>query len=113
MARQDRAADGARSNLYDDITSKIIAELNAAKASIIDGAPAAYDTLLEIANKLASDDTATAGMLTAINNRVRFDAAQTLTAPQQLQARTNIGAVASSDIGNTETNFVTTFEAAL
>lgn len=93
--------------------SKIIAELNAAKASIIDGAPAAYDTLLEIANKLASDDTATAGMLTAINNRVRFDAAQPLTAPQQLQARTNIGAVASSDIGNTETNFVTTFEAAL
>ena len=27
MARQDHAADGARSNLYDDITSKIMAEL--------------------------------------------------------------------------------------
>ena len=27
MARQDRAADGARSNLYDGITGKIIAEL--------------------------------------------------------------------------------------
>ena len=31
MARQDRAADGARSNLYDDITGKIIAELEAGR----------------------------------------------------------------------------------
>jgi hypothetical protein len=43
---------------------------------------------------------------------VRYDA-QVLTAPQQLQARTNIGAVASSDVGNTDEDFVTIFNAGL
>jgi len=44
---------------------------------------------------------------------VRFDAAQTLTAPEQAQARSNIGAVAASDVGNTDTDFVVVFEGAL
>ena len=34
-------------------------------------------------------------------------------APEQLQARTNIGAVASADIGDTSTDFVAIFEAQL
>lgn len=33
-----------------------------------------------------------------VANRVRYDAAQTLTAPQQTQARTNIDAAAASDV---------------
>jgi hypothetical protein len=41
---------------------------------------------------------------------VRFDAAQTLTVAEQLQARTNIGAVAASDVGNTDTDFVVIFD---
>jgi hypothetical protein len=45
-------------------------------------------------------------LLAAVNNRVRFDAAQTLTVTEQLQARTNIGAVAAADVGNTDTDFV-------
>jgi hypothetical protein len=44
---------------------------------------------------------------------VRFDAAQTLTVTEQLQARTNIGAVAASDVGNTDTDFVAIFDGAL
>ena len=52
-------------------------------------------------------------MLVAINFRVRFDAAQTLTVAEQLQARTNIGAVASADVGNTDTDFVAIFDGAL
>ncbi|MFO1387386.1 MAG: hypothetical protein U1F55_14735 [Chitinivorax sp.] len=52
-------------------------------------------------------------LLAAINNRVRFDAAQTLTAPEQAQACSNMGAVAAADIGNTESDFVAVFEAAL
>ena len=49
----------------------------------------------------------------AIDKRVRFDAAQTLTVLEQQQARTNIGAVAASDIGDVATDFVAIFEAAL
>ena len=33
-----------------------------------------------------------------MSNRVRYDAAQTLTSPQQVQARSNIGAAAASDV---------------
>ncbi len=49
----------------------------------------------------------------AVNNRVRFDAAQSLTVAEQLQARSNIGAVAATDVGNTDTDFVAVFVGAL
>ena len=45
--------------------------------------------------------------------RVRFDAPQVLTTLEQEQALSNIGAVASSAIGDPETDFVVLFEAAL
>lgn len=93
--------------------NKIIAEISAARAAILNGAPAAYDTLLEISNALAADDSDIAGLLAAVGNRVRFDAAQTLDATQKAQAIANIGAVSAADVGDVATNFVTTFEAAL
>lgn len=92
---------------------KIITEINAAKSAIINGAPAAYDTLVEIANKLSADDGVTSGILTSIGNRVAFDQAQTLTAPQKAQAIANIGAISASDVGNVASDFVATFEASL
>ena len=52
-------------------------------------------------------------LLAAVNNRVRYDAAQTLTVAEQLQARSNIGAASAVDVGNTDTDFVTIFEGAL
>lgn len=93
--------------------NKIISEINAAKTAIINGAPAAYDTLIEISDKLASDDSNISGLLTAMGNRVRFDAAQVLTAPQKVQALSNIGAISAADVGDVNSNFVTTFETAL
>lgn len=86
--------------------NKILAELNQVKSDIIAGAPTAYDTLLEISNKLSSDDTAISGLLTAVGNRVRFDAAQTLTTPQQAQACANIG------VGDPETDLAAAYAAA-
>ena len=67
----------------------------------------------ELQQALQNDQTGIAALTAAIDKRVRFDAAQTLTAPEQLQARTNIGAVASTDIGDTSTDFVAIFEAQL
>ena len=94
-------------------SSKIVTLLDALKSEILGGADAAYDTLLEIQQLLQNGTTGLDALLAAVNNRVRFDAAQTLTAPEQAQARSNIGAVAASDVGDTDTDFVAVFEGAL
>lgn len=46
------------------------AELTKAIADLLNGAPAAYDTLKEIADALAADDTAIAGILSTLANKV-------------------------------------------
>ena len=94
-------------------SSKIVTLLDALKSEILGGADAAYDTLLEIQQLLQNGTTGLDALLAAVNNRVRFDAAQTLSAPEQAQARSNIGAVAVSDVGGTDTDFVAVFEGAL
>ena len=94
-------------------SSKIVTLLDALKSEILGGADAAYDTLLEIQQLLQNGTTGLDALLAAVNNRVRFDTAQTLSAPEQAQARSNIGAVAVSDVGNTDTDFVAVFEGAL
>lgn len=107
--------DAAGAGVLDQTWSadKINSSLLALKSEIIDGAPAAYDTLIELATALQGAGADIEGILTALGNRVRFDAAQALTAPQQAQARTNIGAVAAADIGDYNSDFVATFEAAI
>ena len=52
--------------------------------------------------------------MTSLNNRVRVDIdSQGLTTTQQQNARTNIGALAASDVGNTDRNFANDFTTAL
>jgi hypothetical protein len=86
--------------------NKIVAELSQVKSDIINGAPTAYDTLVEIATQLSSDQTALSGLLTAVGNRVAYDAAQTLTTGQKAQACSNIG------VGDPDHNFVTDYNTA-
>ena len=93
--------------------SKIVTLLDALRAQILGGADSAYDTLLELQQALQNDQTGIAALTAAIDKRVRFDAAQPLSNTEQSQARQNIGAVASTDIGNTDTDFVALFEAQL
>ncbi|BAO82926.1 bacteriophage capsid protein [Serpentinimonas maccroryi] len=94
-------------------SSRIVSLLDALKTEILGGADAAYDTLVEIQQLLQSGTTGLDALLAAVNNRVRFDGAQSLTVAEQLQARSNIGAVAASDVGNTDTDFVAVFVGAL
>ena len=94
-------------------STKIVALLDTLKAEILGGADAAYDTLLEIQQLLQNGTSGLDALLTAVNHRVRFDAAQTLTVAEQQQARSNIGAVAAGDVGDTDTDFVAVFEGAL
>ena len=94
-------------------SNKVVTLLDALKADILGGADPAYDTLLELQQALQNDQSGIAALTSAIDKRVRFDAAQTLTVLEQQQARTNIGAVAATDIGDVATDFVALFEAAL
>lgn len=107
----DTAGSGDTTHTWS--ANKIVAQLAQVKSDILNGAPAAYDTLVEIANKLTADDSVTAGILTSIGNKVDYSTEQTLTAPQKAQAISNIGAISASDVGDVNTNFVTTFEASL
>lgn len=90
--------------------SKILAMLDAAKAevqsSILGGASAAYDTLLEIENLVSSNTSTGAALADAVAKRVRFDAPQTLTVAEKLQACQNIG------VGDPATDFVAAYNAA-
>jgi hypothetical protein len=86
----------------------------ALKAEILGaGVPAALDTLDELAAAIADDASYAATVTTALGNRVRVDtAAQGLTTTQQGNARTNIAAQASADIGNADADLVALYTAA-
>jgi hypothetical protein len=72
-------------------SSKINTSIGAAINALLDNAPAAFDTLKELADQMASDQTALNAITTALGVRVRADAAQAFTVPQQKQAAANIG----------------------
>jgi len=93
--------------------SKITGLLDALKADLLGGADAAFDTLKELQTAILSDESGISALLSAVDKRVRFDAAQSLTAPEQTQARQNIGAIAAAAVGDPETNYVAVFETAL
>lgn len=83
------------------ITNKVSEEI----AKVVGGAPATFDTLKEIADYIETDKTGASAMATSINNRLRFDEQQTLTANQQANA---LGA-----LGLTDTDFVSEYNTAV
>lgn len=104
----DAAGAGVTDKTYS--VDKIITLLNTVKQDILGGLPAtAFDTIKEIADYIASDQTAMSGLVTGLANRVRFDAAQTLTSGEQAQARANIGALSTVEIGNPDTDYLAVY----
>lgn len=95
--------------------SEITAARAAVKSEILgSGVPAALDTLDELAAALGDDANFAATTTTALGNRVRVDtAAQGLTSTQQSNARTNIAAAGSVEVGNVEQDLVAVFNAGL
>lgn len=71
----------------------------AVKDDLLGGAGTAYDTLQELATLIGNNADAIDALETVAGNHVRFDQAQTLTDAQKVQARSNIGAAAASDVG--------------
>ncbi|WP_181063728.1 hypothetical protein [Nocardia nova] len=108
------SATAGRSTLSVYSTAEADAAIAAAVANLVNSAPGTLDTLKELADALGDDPNFATTINTALGNRVRVDTnAQGLTGTQQANARTNIGAAAASDIGDTSTDFVAVFEAAL
>lgn len=98
-----RAAIGAQS--ASDVATAI--------SNLVDGSPAALDTLNELAAAIGDDPNFATTMSTALGNRVRVDAAQAFTEPQKVQGRANLDVYSKTELGDPETDFVTVFEAAL
>jgi hypothetical protein len=99
---------------------KIIAYISQVKSDIMGGiAPAALDTILELAAQLQADQTSLNGILTALGNRPRVDAAQSYNSTEQAQVRSNIGAASQSaldtlvtNVGDVATDFVAAYTTA-
>lgn len=91
--------------------SKIDTAIKAAVAGLVGTAPAALDTLQELAAALGDAGAITA-INTALGNRVRFDATQSLTAAQKATAKANIDAYGALEIGNPATSFLDAYNAA-
>jgi len=94
----------------DKIKSEDAANRAALKAEILGSVSAAQDTLEEIK---AYVDSGQAVDLTALANRLRVDAVQSLTNPQKQFGRDNLSVYSQAEIGNPETDFAATFAAAL
>lgn len=70
---------------------------NTLKQDILGSAPAALDTLQELAAALNDNASFATDIATAIGNRVRYDESQALTSAQQGTARSNIDAASKTD----------------
>lgn len=121
VAINDAAGNGDTTVTWsaDKIYDSIEAAKTAVTNSLVNGASAALDTLNELSAALGNDPNFATTIAAEIANRVRYDAVQTLTAPQQTQARSNIGAAAASDLstltaglGNYDNDLVTVYNAA-
>ncbi len=121
-------------------SSKVDSEITKAKQEVkndlLGGAGTAYDTLNELAELIESNQDAITALQNLAAGHVKYDDAQELTNAQKKQARDNINAVSQdeidfsaiestiasnksevdtlkADIGDLNTNFVTTFETEL
>ena len=88
-------------------SSKVASAIQTAKDEITNGAASALDTLAELAAALGNDANFANTVTTSLGYRLRYDAAQTLTAAQKTQACTNLG------IGEPDTDFVSSFTSGL
>jgi hypothetical protein len=110
----DSAGNGATSVTWsaDKIFDSIEAAKIAVKNDLVNGAGAALDTLNELAAALGNDPSFATTIATEVANRVRFDAAQTLTQPQMARARANIGAQSAAAIGDPDRDLVADYNTA-
>lgn len=70
----------------------------AALAALVNSSPAALDTLNELAAALGNDPAFSVTIAAALGNRLRFDAAQSLSGGQKSQLQSNAGLLIGTDV---------------
>lgn len=114
QAANPATINDAATNTTQTYSSQKIEDLvSAAITALTTGAPAALNTLDELAAALGDDANFAATITNSLANRVRVDAPQGLTGPQQAQARSNISVYSQAEIGDPTTDYVAVFEAGL
>jgi len=110
----DTAGVGATSVTWsaDKSTRFVASAVSSLRTELTAGAAAALDTFAELAAALGNDPNFAATIATGLGNRVRVDAVQTFSAAEKAQARTNIGAVGTADVGDIEHDFAADYVAA-
>ena len=91
--------------LKGELPTLVTPTINAEIAKVVDGAPATFDTLKEIADYIETDKTGASAMAESINKRLRIDEQQTLSEQEQANV---LGA-----LGFTDTDFVTAYNTAV
>lgn len=84
-------------------STKITSAISKAVTDLINGAPETLDTLKELADAIDTNADAISALQSIASGHVKYDGAQTLTTEQQAQARSNIGAVSSTELSAVET----------
>lgn len=92
-------------------TNDVLAAIQTAKDDILGGAGAAYDTLAELQAELQGNDADITALLTTVGTKVSYTDVQSLTAAQALQARQNIDAFGSVEIGDPDADFAAFYRA--
>jgi hypothetical protein len=105
--------DGVTNGTNTWSSQKISDQITTAINALATGAPAALNSIDELAAALGDDANYAATITTALGNRLRFDAAQTLTAPQKVQGNANLGSASLVDTGTLDTDFVAVFNTAV
>ena len=77
---------------------RILSLVAGAVNQLVDSSPATMDTLRELAAALGNNPNFATTIATSLGNRVRVDAAQTFTAVEQEQARSNISAASTASV---------------
>lgn len=99
--------------LQGNVATQISAANAQLKGELTGGADSAHDSFLELQQLMAADQTQAAAIATALGKRVRVDAVQTFTAPEQAQGRANLAAVSVDDLGAVEVDYVAVAVAAM
>jgi hypothetical protein len=100
--------DTADSSTTTNSSTKIASRISTAVSNLVNASPTTLDTLKELADAIGDDPNYATTVATALGNRVRFDAAQALTAGQQTQAQANLVVYSQAQIGDPTTDFVAT-----
>ncbi|WP_127068973.1 MULTISPECIES: hypothetical protein [unclassified Veillonella] len=91
--------------LKSELPTLVTPTINAEIAKVVDGAPATFDTLKEIADYIDQDKTGASAMAESINKRLRVDEQQSLTEQEQSNV---LGA-----LGLTDSDFVSVYNTAV